>query len=75
MVNWLRQVTEELLQGSRVVRVEGGGALSAHLQRRLLEAIRIAPGEDDVGALCPGASSRLQPDPRAAADDHDGLSA
>ena len=51
MVDGLRQVTEELLQGSRVVRIKGGGALSTDLQRRLLEAIRIAPGEDDVGAL------------------------
>jgi hypothetical protein len=39
MVDRCRQVLEEPLQGSRVVGVEGRGALRAKFQRRLLEQV------------------------------------
>jgi hypothetical protein len=37
-------------------------------------SVGIPAGEDDVGALGPGASSGFEPDAGAAADQHDGLS-
>src|SRR5262249_52520875 len=57
-----------------VVSVEGRGASRTDLQRRLLEPVGIAAGEDDIGTLSPSASSCLEPDARAAADHDDGLS-
>ena len=60
-------------QGSRVVGVEGRGALRAEFGRRLLEPVGIAGGEDDIGTLGPGAPGGLEPDARAAADHDDGL--
>src|SRR5260370_42500265 len=74
MVDRRWQAAEEPLQGSRVLGVEGRGTLRAEFQRRLLEPVGIAAGEDDIGTLSPGASSCLEPDARAAADDDDGLS-
>jgi hypothetical protein len=63
MVDRCWQVLEEPLQGSRVVGiVEGRGTLCAEFQRRLLEPVGIAAGEDDIGTLSPRASSCLQPD-------------
>ena len=44
------EILEERLQGGRIVGVEGRGALRVELERCSLEAFRIAPGEDDVGA-------------------------
>jgi hypothetical protein len=43
------------------------------LERCLLEALGIAPGEDDAGALGAGSPGGFQPDAGAAADDDDGL--
>ena len=43
------------------------------LVRRRAEAVGVAGGEDDVGALGPGAAGRLEPDAGAAADHDDGL--
>src|SRR5262249_5784128 len=60
-------------QGRRIVGVEGGGALRAKLDRRLLEAFGVAPGEDNAGALGAGSPGGFQPDAGAAADDDDGL--
>ena len=74
MVDRCRQVSEERLQGGRVVGVEGRGALRADFQRRSFEPVGIAAGEDDIGTLGAGASGRLQPDAGAAADHDDGLS-
>ena len=68
------QVLEELPQGSRIVGVEGCGALRANCQRGLLEPVGISAGQDDVGTLGTGESSRLESDPSAAADHDDGLS-
>ncbi len=45
---------EERLQRDRIVSVEGRGALRVELERCLLEAFGIAPGEDDAGALGAG---------------------
>ena len=76
MVNWFRQITEELLAGPRCRwRRRRRCAWRPTSAAALLEPIGIAAGEDDLGTLCPGASSRLEPDPRAAADEDDGLSA
>ena len=55
MVDRRRQVLAEPLQGSHVVGVEGRGALRAEFQRRLLEPVGIAAGEDDISTLSPGA--------------------
>ena len=45
----------------------------AELARGALEALGIAAGEDDVGALGARAPGRLEPDAGAAADHDDGL--
>lgn len=74
MVDRCWQVLEEPLERSRVVGVEGRGALRAELLRCLLEALGIAAGEDYIGTLSPGASSCLEPYACAAADDDDSLS-
>jgi hypothetical protein len=68
------QVLEEPLERSRVVGVEGHGALRAELLRCLLEALGIAAGEDYIGTLSPGASGCLEPYACAAADHDDSLS-
>ena len=43
MVNRARQILKERLQGSRIVGIEGRGALGAEFARRLFEAFAIAP--------------------------------
>ena len=68
-----REILEERLQGGRIVGVEGRGPLRVEFQRCLLEAIEIAPGEDDAGALGAGSPGGFQPDAGAAADDDDDL--
>src|SRR5262249_46145778 len=49
-----REIVEERPQGRRIVGVEGRAALRAKLERRLLEAFGVAPGEDNAGALGAG---------------------
>jgi hypothetical protein len=51
MVNRAWQILKERLQGSRIVGIEGRGALGAEFARRLFESVAIASGEDDAGAL------------------------
>jgi hypothetical protein len=67
------KILEEQLEGGRIVGVEGRGALRVELERCLLEAFGIAPGEDEAGALGAGSPGGFQPDACAAADDNDGL--
>src|SRR5262245_22711959 len=67
------EIVEERPQGRRIVGVEGRGALRVQLERRLLEAFAVAPGEDNAGALGAGSPGGFQPDAGAAADDDDGL--
>ena len=55
------------------VGIEGGGALRPDLVRRLGEALGVAPGQDDAGALGTGAPGSLQADPGTAPDDDNGL--
>ncbi len=43
------------------------------LERRVLEALRVAAGEDDVGSLCACSSGCLESDFGAATDHDDGL--
>ena len=59
--------------GTRIVGIEGRGALGAELTRRLFEAFVIASGEDDAGALGTGTPSGFKTYARAAANDDDGL--
>jgi hypothetical protein len=59
---------ERTSAGQRVGGVEGRSALRFDLQRRLLEPVGIAAGEDSIGALSPGAPGCLEPDARAEAD-------
>jgi hypothetical protein len=68
-----RQPVEEPLQRRRVGGIERRGAARVDVARRLLEALGIAAGKDDVGALAAGASGGLEPDAGAAADEGDGL--
>jgi hypothetical protein len=67
MVNRARQILKERLQGSRIVGIEGRGALGAEFVRRLFEAFAIASGEDDAGALGAGTPSGFKAYARAAA--------
>ena len=73
MVNRARQILKERLQGSRIIGIEGRGALGAKFARRFFEAFAIAAGENDVGALGAGTPSSFKPYPSAAADNNDGL--
>src|SRR5262249_57840877 len=63
----------ERRQGGRIVAVEGRGGRPVEMEGCLLEALRIAPGKDDAGALGAGSPGGLQPDAAAAADHNDGL--
>ena len=56
MVNRARQILKERLQGSRIVGIEGRGALGAEFARRLFEAFAIASGERMM--LAPSARAR-----------------
>src|SRR5262249_45656234 len=67
------QLVEKPLEAIEVRRVEGGTAQSVELERRVLEALRVAAGEDDVGSLGACSSGCLESDSRAAADHDDGL--
>jgi hypothetical protein len=67
------KLVEEALQRRRIGGVEGGGAPRADVARRLLEPLRMAPGEDDLGALAAGQAGGLQADPGAPADQDHGL--
>ena len=73
MVNRARQILKKRLQGSRIVGIEGRGALGAEFARRLFEAFAIASGEDDAGALGAGTPRGFKANARAAANDDDGL--
>ena len=66
-------VLEELLEPVGVGGVEGRGAHGAELAGRALEALGVAAGEDDVGALGARPPGGLEPDAGAAADHDDGL--
>jgi hypothetical protein len=73
MVDRARQVVEEPLHRRGVGRVEGGGGVRVEVVRGPLEALGVAAGHDDLGALAAGAAGRLEADPGAAADHDDGL--
>jgi hypothetical protein len=73
MVNRARQILKERLQGSRIVGIEGRGAIGAEFARRLFEAFTIASGEDDAGALGAGTPGGFKAYAGAAANDDDGL--
>jgi len=57
------EIVEERPQGGRIVGVEGRGALRAKLERRLLDAFGVAPGEDNAGALGAGSPAVSSPMP------------
>jgi hypothetical protein len=67
------ELREEPRQAVRVRGVERCGAQRADLARRVLQPLRGAAGEGDLGPCGAGQPGGLQPDPGAAADDHDGL--
>jgi hypothetical protein len=73
VVDRRRQLIEEPLEATEVSRVEGGTAQCVELKRRLLEALRVAAGEDDAGPLAAYSSGCLESDSGAAADHDDGL--
>jgi hypothetical protein len=74
VVDWCGQLVEEPLEPVEIGGVEGCGVLRAEFQRRLVEPVGIAAGEDDTGTLSPGPSSFSNPDAGVAADHDDGLS-
>ncbi len=75
MVDRRGQVPEEPLAGQPASVASKAAVRAAPTsQRRLLEPVGIAAGEDDVGALGPGPPGGLEADARAAADQDDGLS-
>jgi hypothetical protein len=73
VIDRVREILEERLQGGRIVGVEGRDPLRVELVRCLLEAFGIAPGEDDAGALGARSPGGFRPDAGAAADDDDSL--
>ena len=73
VIDWRRQVPEELLERSRIRGVERRGALRAELAPGALQALGIPAREDHVRALLARASRRFEPDAGATADHDDGL--
>ena len=73
VVDGRRQVGEEALERSRVAGVEGRAVNSAELLRGAIEALGIAGGDDDVGALGACRAGGREADAGAAADHDDGL--
>jgi hypothetical protein len=67
------QVLEELREAIRIGGVERRAAARAQLARGLLEAFRVAAGDDDLGPRGASTARRLQPDAGAAAEYDDGL--
>ena len=67
------QLVEEPAEPVEVGGVEGGDAGGPELEADALQAIRVARGEDHLGALRARAPGGLEPDARAAADHDDGL--
>jgi hypothetical protein len=69
VVDRRRQIVEEPLEALEVGGVACRTAQRAELACGMLEAFRVAAGENDIGALGPCSPGRLQPDPRADHDD------
>ncbi len=67
------QVLEEPREACRIGGVEGCAAQGAELSGDVLQALGIAAGEDDVGPFGACPAGCFEPDPGAAANDHDGL--
>ena len=68
-----RQVTEELLEGSRIGSIEGRSAQSVELDRGASEGLGIPAGKDQLGPLSACSPGRFKPDTGATADHDDGL--
>jgi hypothetical protein len=73
VVDRFGQVTEEPFARSWAGGIEGGAAQRAEFARGVLQALGIAAGEDDVGALGAGSPGCLEPDSGAAAGHDDCL--
>jgi len=73
MVDRGGQFLEETIESVLIGGVEGHTAQRADFGRGPIEAVGIAAGQNDVGALGAGEPSRLEPDAGAAADHHDCL--
>ena len=68
-----RQALKEAIQGSCIIDVEHRRGLCADRVRGLLQALRIASGDDHGGSLGAGEPRRLQADTGAAAEHDHGL--
>ena len=64
---------EKLLQGLRVVGIEGRGAQRADLRGRCVEPVRVSSGQNDFGAFDAGLAGGFKTDAGTAANDDDGL--
>jgi hypothetical protein len=73
MVDRVRQIAEELLQGGLIGGVERRRIHGSELERSSGQVLGIAAGEDDIGAFGPGSAGGFQPDAGGAADHDDGL--
>jgi hypothetical protein len=73
VVDGVRQILEEPLQGRRIRRIEGRCAQRAELGRGGLQSLAMAPGEDDISPLGTCTPGRFESDARATADHDDGL--
>ena len=73
MVDRRGDVVEEALETLEIGGVERRGARRPDVARGGLEALGVAPREDDLGALGAGAPGRLEADPGAPPDDDDAL--
>ena len=69
------QAVEEAGERLGVVGVKRGDAPCSDLPRRLLEPVPVSPGENHLGALGACPPGGLEPDPGAATDQDDGLTA
>src|SRR5512133_631664 len=67
VVDWCRQFIEEPLQPVEVGGIERGDA-RPKFETGLVQAVRVARGDDHLGSLFAGEPGRLEPDAGAPAD-------
>jgi len=73
VVDRLGQVGKEPVECGRIGDVEGRSLPRADLGGSVPQALGVAAGQDDIGALGAGPAGGFEPDAAAAADHHDGL--
>jgi hypothetical protein len=73
MINRSRKALQKCIERGSVIGVKGRDTLCSDCERCLLEALWVAPGENDAGSLGTGSPGSFESDAGAAADDDNRL--